>query len=73
MNLAAYACGATPSGGARLGITTARVSRPALRTGATGDPILFAVSEEADTGCGMDAETKSHLFEPFFTTMATGR
>jgi two-component system cell cycle sensor histidine kinase/response regulator CckA len=26
-----------------------------------------------DTGCGMAAETQSHLFEPFFTTKTSGR
>jgi two-component system cell cycle sensor histidine kinase/response regulator CckA len=26
-----------------------------------------------DTGCGMDAETRSHLFEPFFTTKRPGQ
>jgi CheY-like chemotaxis protein len=26
----------------------------------------------ADTGCGMDAEARSHLFEPFFTTKGVG-
>ena len=26
-----------------------------------------------DTGCGMDAEVKSHLFEPFFTTKEQGK
>jgi signal transduction histidine kinase/CheY-like chemotaxis protein len=27
----------------------------------------------ADSGCGMDAETKSRIFEPFFTTKPAGR
>src|SRR4051812_20636009 len=26
-----------------------------------------------DTGCGMDAEARSHLFEPFFTTKSVGK
>jgi len=41
-----------------------------LRTGRDGPGNL--VVEVADSGCGMDAETKRRLYEPFFTTKSKG-
>jgi CheY-like chemotaxis protein len=35
-----------------------------------GDYVWFSV---ADDGCGMDAETRARVFEPYFTTKGTGK
>lgn len=34
---------------------------------------LYVSIEISDTGCGMDRETQSRIFEPFYTTKFTGR
>ncbi len=62
------------SGVGQITIETANVSldaaRAALCSGAApGDYVRLDVR---DNGCGMDAETISHIFEPFFSTKETG-
>ena len=37
---------------------------------AEGDYLMLAVT---DSGCGMDKETLSHMFEPFLTTKGVGQ
>ena len=72
-NLLLNARDAMPQGG-RITLTTRH--RPAGRSGsapaetARADWVELTV---AATGTGMDAETRSHLFEHFFTTKAPGR
>ena len=64
MNLCVNGRDAMPDGGI-LTIETRNVD-----LGASGSHTLLSVS---DTGCGMDAETRSHIFEPFFTTKEAGK
>jgi len=69
MNLVMNARDAMPAGG-RLIIETANVAPDEIhdwrrKKGAPEPYVLLAVS---DNGTGMDAETRSHIYEPFFTT-----
>jgi two-component system cell cycle sensor histidine kinase/response regulator CckA len=73
MNLVINARDAMPKGG-KVSIETANVDidetharqQPSLKP---GPYVMLTVS---DTGTGMDAETQSHIFEPFFSTKAPG-
>ncbi len=74
MNLVVNARDAMPNGG-RIVISTANVD--------LGSPLLvnskpvpagsYAMVSVSDTGHGMDEDTISHVFEPFYTTKEMGR
>jgi PAS domain S-box-containing protein len=74
INLAVNARDAMPNGG-HLRLETANVTLgsndvPPESDLHAGHYVMLAVS---DTGVGMSAQTKAHLFEPFYTTKDRGR
>jgi CheY-like chemotaxis protein len=75
MNLAINARDALPNGGS-LSITTGRFTldesfRAVHGYGNCGS--VYAVLTVADTGVGMDDETRVQIFDPFFTTKEVGK
>jgi PAS domain S-box-containing protein len=74
LNLAVNARDAMPSGGKLIIETTSRTFDEEYVRGhpgaAEGPHVCIAVS---DTGVGMDQETLSHIYEPFFTTKGLGK
>jgi CheY-like chemotaxis protein len=73
LNLAVNARDAMTHGG-RLRIETAVVRLNDTEARYVDlEPGSYAALYVSDTGCGMDAETRSHAFEPFFTTKEEGK
>jgi CheY-like chemotaxis protein len=66
MNLSVNARDAMPDGG-RLTVKTSFVE------GDEPDSKGWVLLEVSDTGIGMDAETRAHIFEPFYTTKTRGK
>jgi PAS domain S-box-containing protein len=73
INLCVNARDAMPNGG-KLTITTSRQQGDSIRTkfpmAAAHEYVMLTV---ADTGTGMDKETRTHIFEPFYSTKEVGK
>ncbi|WP_159682067.1 PAS domain-containing protein [Luteimonas sp. 9C] len=69
LNLSVNACDAMPEGGTlTLGARNACVS-----DGERIAPGRYVVVSVADTGCGMDEQTRQRAIEPFFSTKGIGK
>ncbi len=74
MNLAVNARDAMPKGGIlRIDLSQADIGDDYSRGHAEARPGRFVRLRVTDTGCGMDAATRSRIFEPFFTTKEVGK
>jgi two-component system, cell cycle sensor histidine kinase and response regulator CckA len=73
INLALNARDAMPSGGTLEIATDAVDIAPDIAAEHEVEPGRYSMITVADTGHGMDSETKVKIFEPFFTTKAVGQ
>ncbi|MFZ5997779.1 MAG: PAS domain S-box protein [Nitrospirota bacterium] len=74
INLATNARDAMPDGGIlSIEIGAVEIDAAHARTLMLTNPGAYALISVADTGSGMDEETKEKIFEPFFTTKEVGK
>lgn len=78
MNLVINAADAVAEGSGRIVVRTGQVESLAPSPLSHGESFLAeggsgVFIEVEDNGCGMDDNTRRHLFEPFYTTKLTGR
>ncbi len=74
MNLVTNARDAMPTGGVlSIGISRAVMDGRFVHSHGFGEPGEYACISVADSGRGMDEETRRKLFEPFFTTKEVGK
>ncbi|MEY2480145.1 MAG: two-component system, cell cycle sensor histidine kinase and response regulator CckA [Verrucomicrobiota bacterium] len=75
LNLGVNARDAMPAGG-KLTIRTSNVYVDGVKPADISNPLPsgnYVVLAVADTGAGMDKETKTRIFDPFFTTKGPGK
>ncbi len=74
MNLIANAKDAMPGGGAlTIGTGLVELDGEYVRMHGYGIPGKYALISLADTGTGMNEETRERIFEPFYTTKEVGK
>ena len=74
MNLATNARDAMPAGGSfTIELDTMEVDNSFIQAHGYGEQGRYAVVSVADTGDGMNEETRKRVFEPFFTTKEVGK
>ncbi len=74
MNLGLNARDAMPEGGELIvELDNVDMDEEYLRGHAQAKPGRYVRLAVSDTGCGMDAETRKHVYEPFFTTKPQGQ